>query len=917
MPATKLNPFKEALGKLQSKAPVGVDLSSSQWADVPLALRERAMFSARTANAGYLQDIKDRVEKILNPQTVMREGRPVTEGMTVTSARTELKEILTGLNYDPGEKKGSLQDLSSDSRLNLVLKQNVESAQGYGQFLQGQAEGALDAFPAQELFRGEDRKEPRDWLQRWIQAGGATYPGGSDAELNNQRLIGLKTDPIWTQISAFGVPYPPFDFNSGMWVRDIARAEAEELGLLKPGEEVKPSVEAFNAELKASVRNLDPELQKSLKESFGDKVKIEKDAIWWKGDKAGKALAVDKKPRTVPAPKPAAPVEEPAPKSGEFPDKLSDLQSVKSLGGSTGAELVRDQAGNQFVRKAGASAAHLREEAAADALYRAMGVPVPEAKVYEEGKRPVKIARFIEGQTLDKYLKAATPEQREATLGKLREHFAADAVLGNWDVAGLTADNIVVDKAGTPWRIDNGGALRFRAQGTAKSADQWNAFPTELWSMRDATANPQTAKLFDKLSIYDIARQVQKMDTAAVLAAAPAEVKEVLAARIANLQAISRKALQYEATQFTAPYADQVTRHMMGLRKAGTLEHVADELKQGHAGDVRPVDKDGVAFDRLRTPKDAAKADPSQNYFDDLLNGVKTINGHHAKGDTSYNTGKLDKALGHKAALEKLLEKGSATEKEMAAHYLKFIGRIEEAKGKLGEKITQFTKFDAPVAKAAAKSRSAVSELADYIKANGGDWKIIEDWAGGQGGSSGSETSQALKYWLAQRLNVPASEFRNPPTKAVFDRVAARYGSDKYDRTFEMFHGFMQETLGKVSFEGNDQQAGLVRVLRTETTSGAVPFKKGATGEYQRGVNESGSIFAPVFGGTRTVTAVPHSRVTGLYMLERHPGNGHTFFLGDSENEVTYIGHGLKTLNLGSNASPNLAPGKDHTKWEL
>lgn len=277
MPTT--TPFKEALDKFRARTPVGVDLSSSEWADVPLALRERAMFSARTINAGYLQEIMDKVDRILNPETVQRPesgfpaGRPVTEGLNLATARLELKQVLQALNYDPGSKAGSLQDLSSDARLNLVLKQNVESAQGYGNFLQGQAPGALDVFPAQELFRAEDREEPRDWPTRWMQAGGEIFTGG--------RMIALKSDPIWAAISAFGTPYPPFDYNSGMWVRDIDRGEAIALGLLEPGEAAQPAVESFNASLESSVKNLAPELVESLKQSFGNKVAEVEGALRW------------------------------------------------------------------------------------------------------------------------------------------------------------------------------------------------------------------------------------------------------------------------------------------------------------------------------------------------------------------------------------------------------------------------------------------------------------------------------------------------------------------------------------------------------------------------------------------------------------------------------------------------------------
>lgn len=277
-----MSPFTEALAKLRSRTPVGADLSSSQWRDVPLALRERAFFSARVANAQYLQDIKDRVESILNPVQVKRADRItpenpegyVTTGYNPASARAELKQILQSIGYNPGERAGTLQDLGSDARINLQLKMNVESAQGFGSYLQGQAEGAIDAFPAQELFRAEDREEPRNWPTRWMQAGGQSFNG---------RMIALKTDDIWERISAFGTPWPPFDFNSGMWVRDIDREEAIALGLLGENETIQPSVAEFNDTLEASVKNLDPDIQRYLKESLGDRVVIEGDRARWSG----------------------------------------------------------------------------------------------------------------------------------------------------------------------------------------------------------------------------------------------------------------------------------------------------------------------------------------------------------------------------------------------------------------------------------------------------------------------------------------------------------------------------------------------------------------------------------------------------------------------------------------------------------
>ena len=275
-----LSPFREALAKLRSRAPVGADLSSSQWRDVPQALRDRAFFSARLVNVQIVQQIKDMVTSIIDPQQVRRADRVtpenpegfVTEGENLASARLKIRESLKAIGYNPGDKAGTIEDLSSDARINLQLTHNVESAQGFGSFLQGQAGGALTAFPAQELFRAEDRKEERAWATRWMQAGGQVFAG---------RMIALKTDGIWERISAFQTPWPPFDFNSGMWIRDINRDEAVSLGLLGPDEEVKPSVGRFNASLAASVENIDPELQESLKRSFGSQIFISDGKARW------------------------------------------------------------------------------------------------------------------------------------------------------------------------------------------------------------------------------------------------------------------------------------------------------------------------------------------------------------------------------------------------------------------------------------------------------------------------------------------------------------------------------------------------------------------------------------------------------------------------------------------------------------
>jgi len=277
-----VNSFAQALAKLTGKILVGADLSSSQWADVPAGLRDRALFSARMTNVHQVQTLFDGITDILNPRTERRadrvtESNPegfVTVGKNDATVRAELKQMYQRMGYDPGDQAGGIQDLSSDARINLQLRMNVEAAQGYGQFVQGQAEGVIDAFPAQELFRAEDRAEPRPWSTRWMQAGGQIFPGG--------RMIALKNDPIWEVISAFGTPYPPFDFGSGMWTRDVDREEAVALGLLAEDEAVEPIVEQFNSKLEASTQGLHPDMLASLKRSFGNQVEISGDSIQWR-----------------------------------------------------------------------------------------------------------------------------------------------------------------------------------------------------------------------------------------------------------------------------------------------------------------------------------------------------------------------------------------------------------------------------------------------------------------------------------------------------------------------------------------------------------------------------------------------------------------------------------------------------------
>jgi SPP1 gp7 family putative phage head morphogenesis protein len=261
----------------------------------------------------------------------------------------------------------------------------------------------------------------------------------------------------------------------------------------------------------------------------------------------------------------------PAPEG--LPKRLEGLNLVRKLGGSTGAELYQGTDGRQWVVKRGNSAEHIREEFAADAIYRAMGVAVPEAALIETTSGPVKVAQFIQGQTLGDFLKA-NPARREEVFARVRGNFVADALMGNWDVAGMGMDNILVDADGLPWRIDNGGSLRFRAQGGRKTDMEWNGTVAEIDSLRDPNRNPVTAGIFAGITPGEILGQVKQVVAArdAVLAAAPPDVRTVLAARLDALE--MRLAPPGE---ITPQFAKEVTSaRVLGRTFLGDREQIED-----------------------------------------------------------------------------------------------------------------------------------------------------------------------------------------------------------------------------------------------------------------------------------------------------------------------------------------------------
>lgn len=90
-------------------------------------------------------------------------------------------------------------------------------------------------YPACRLWRLGRRDHPRDWQARWA-AAYDSLPPEEQAKANREAMAALTSCAIWPRLSVFGLPWPPYDYNSGMDVHPLNVEEAAALGLVSPPE---------------------------------------------------------------------------------------------------------------------------------------------------------------------------------------------------------------------------------------------------------------------------------------------------------------------------------------------------------------------------------------------------------------------------------------------------------------------------------------------------------------------------------------------------------------------------------------------------------------------------------------------------------------------------------------------------------
>ena len=280
-----------AAEKILRKALVGSNIDSREWNSIQAGLRDRAFFSSQVAELQFLDEFRK------------GSAEHAAGDADISKIRMAIRDFLQNAGHKtPDELKGTIKDLYSKARLDVILKTNVATARGFVRYANGMTPGAFAAFPAQKLLRIRQRKQGRAWDARWKAAGDSVGWKGATPDFGTRTA--LKDSPIWQKLGegaggyrdGLGNPYPPFAWGSGVGVVDVSRKEAIELGLISDEELREKTAEmekqrdagnlpSMNGHLQAEIpmRHDSPEAD-TLLAHFPDQIRFDGDVAMWQTD---------------------------------------------------------------------------------------------------------------------------------------------------------------------------------------------------------------------------------------------------------------------------------------------------------------------------------------------------------------------------------------------------------------------------------------------------------------------------------------------------------------------------------------------------------------------------------------------------------------------------------------------------------
>ena len=283
IPDVKL--FSKAVGwaqgvrRLMDRKLLPTTLGTEELRGVSADLKRVSVFSAKIEVADALQGINDVVKEVIrgiepkdeevfiykraDGTEEVRRKKPLQ--LSIQDAKLMLREKFRSLGItaqDP-TKVDTIQDPTSDARIDLIVRTQESLAHNYGTYLAGQDETILSLWPAQELVRNGPSLVPRHWKERWEKVGGQLYEG---------RMIAMKDSSVWSKLGdtalfpdALGNPYPPFAFNSNMGVENVSRDEAVRLGVMSQNTPTpRPDTRTMSEDTRATADRFDEALRLTL-----------------------------------------------------------------------------------------------------------------------------------------------------------------------------------------------------------------------------------------------------------------------------------------------------------------------------------------------------------------------------------------------------------------------------------------------------------------------------------------------------------------------------------------------------------------------------------------------------------------------------------------------------------------------------
>lgn len=275
-----LTAFFNALSELFSRTPTPSPMNYREWQAVAPVIRQRSFFSAtidkvrvlslyQRLMGDWLEGTVEEVDGPYGKQIAYKVGG-------AAQFREQASEFLVAQGLVTPEELGDkrMSNIASTQRLDLVFNTNIEQAQ--------------------TLALWKSRTQNADYINRNPAARFVRRPG---ATIKRERHVAAENEvrrwddfAFWLfqnaeDIGGFGVPWGPFGFNSYMVQQPVNRKEAERLGLVRPGEVIRPvdastfgitPAAALTMGVKAKISTAPDAIQlqarRELREQFGDSI---------------------------------------------------------------------------------------------------------------------------------------------------------------------------------------------------------------------------------------------------------------------------------------------------------------------------------------------------------------------------------------------------------------------------------------------------------------------------------------------------------------------------------------------------------------------------------------------------------------------------------------------------------------------